>query len=491
MTSFILAIDEGTTNAKAVLVNEVGVIVATGSCTLTVSHPQPGWSEQDPNEILAAVRTACKQALAQVAGVMPRAIAISNQRESVMVWDRHTGEALTPVAIWQCRRSEPLCEQIKDAADVEYIRHATGLPIDPLFSALKIRWLLESLENGQQRATNGELCAGTIDAWLAWSLTGGKRFVTDVSNASRTQLFNIREQVWDERLCRLFGVPRACLPEVLPSCAERGETAGFDGIPDGVPLLSQVGDSHAALYGQGGYSGAVVKATYGTGSSLMMPLQHESQPDPRLASTVAWHDGRLAFALEGNITHSGAAVSYMASLLRTDSIDSLASMAASLPDNGGVYFVPALSGLGAPHWRSRARGLITGLSSGSGPEHLARAAVEAVAYQIADVFAAMESVAGGSLVELLVDGGATRNRWLMQFQANLMKRPVVRSLQPDVSALGAAYLAGRALGWWKTYVDLDVLQHDTERFEPVGDNTKFQDCYQQWHAAIKRTVLDT
>lgn len=487
-TSAILSIDEGTTNAKAVLIDREGQIFSVGSTGLSLAHPQPSWAEQDADEIYAATLASIAQALQQAPGTQVEAIGISNQRESVLVWDRQSGQALTPVAIWQCRRSEAFCRELANDPRAALVQQKTGLPIDPLFPAAKIRWLLESLPEVMDRAARGELCVGTIDSWLVYKLSGGLSFVTDVSNASRTQLFNLHSQAWDVELTEIFGVPIACLAEVLPSAARRGVTCGVDGIADGIPIMSQVGDSHAALYGQGGFQTGVIKATYGTGSSLMTTVQTELAEDYRLAHTVAWHDGELSLALEGNITHSGAAVDYVSKLLRLSGPAEVAALADQADSNRGVFFVPALAGLGAPHWASQARGLITGLTDAAGPEHICRAAVEAIAFQVSDVFFLMEQMSGQQLTALLVDGGATKNRSLMQLQADIIQRPVIRSLSSEVSALGAGYLAGLALGWWLDRAALKTLRRDAEVIQPNRDCQMVQAHYQAWQQAVKRTL---
>jgi len=489
MGPVILAIDEGTTNAKAVLVDKSGQVVAVGSSPLSLHHPYPSWAEQDGLEIYHAVLASIGQVLRAVPDADIQAIGISNQRESVLVWERATGRPLTPVAIWQCRRSEEYCKKLAASDKAAVVQQKTGLPIDPLFPAAKIRWLLESVDNGIERASLGELCVGTIDSWLTFKLTAGQSFTTDVSNASRTQLFSLHSQQWDDELLAIFGIPRACLAEVLPSAAVRGETLKVACLASGIPIMSQVGDSHAALYGQGGFQTGVIKATYGTGSSLMTPVKGELGKDYRLAHTVAWNDGDLSLALEGNITHSGAAVDYMSKLLGLNGPSDVAALAAKADSNRGVYFVPALAGLGAPHWASEARGTVVGLTDAAGPEQLCRAAVEAVAYQVSDVFFLMEQMSGQTLSALLVDGGATKNHQLMQLQADLIQRPVIRTLNSEVSALGAAYLAGKALGWWPDQQALTALRREVEVIQPNPGNEQAQKDYAAWQIAVQRTLF--
>ena len=482
----ILAIDEGTTNAKAVCIDQGGRIISSGFRSLNLHHPKASWSEQNPMEIIQAVKDAIADALNSIENYQVSAVAISNQRESVMLWDRASGDPISPLVTWQCRRSEPFCQQLASSGQASSVQAKTGLPIDPLFPAAKIRWLIDNTPNVRNRAMQGEICIGTVDTWLVWNLTNQAKFVTDVSNASRTQLFNIHTQEWDKELLEIFDLPESCLAEVMPSAGLRGETSGFGAIPDGVPILSQIGDSHAALYGQGGFMPGVIKATYGTGSSLMTPVLQIANDDYRLAHTVAWNDGDLTYALEGNITHTGAAVSWMSKILGVDIAD-MGTMAESAENHEGIYFVPALSGLGAPHWKSEARGLIAGLSDNTKPENFARAALEAIAFQVADVFYLMEKMSGLDLDMLLVDGGPTRNRWLMQFQADLLQRPVMRSEISEVSALGAGYLAGKAMGWWKTRDELHRLNRETEVINPSAQNQIPKHTYQGWLEAVNRT----
>lgn len=484
----ILAIDEGTSNAKAVLVNELGQVIARGSRPLSISHPSPGFSEQDPLLIWQNTLTAIDECLAQVDRPIT-ALAVSNQRESVVAWDRATGEPLSPCISWQCRRSTALCTQLHAQGHEAVILGKTGLALDPMFSAGKFRWILDHLDNGHARAAAGEICLGTVDSWLLWQLSGGQVFATDYSNAARTQLFNLHTCAWDPVLLDLFGIPLAALAPIQPSAGFFAETVAAGGLPAGIPIMAMIGDSHAALYGQGGFVPGLVKATLGTGSSLMTPMSGAIASTHGLSTTLAWHDGaKPTFGMEGNIVHTGAAVQWASRLVAGESLDALAEQAAQLPDNGGVYFVPALSGLGAPHWKADARGLMCGLSEATTGAHLVRASLESIGYQIRDVFEAMQQDIGSPLKELWVDGGATRNRWLMQFLANLLQRPVVRSLSPEVSALGAAHLAGRALGIWASDEALAALERQRERFEPQADG-QMSARYADWKKALARTLL--
>lgn len=483
---FIIAIDEGTTNAKAITVDSGGNIVAKGSVPVSLNHPKPGWAEQDPWQIWSATEQAITQCLQPSDVSNLKGIAVSNQRESVLVWERQSGKPLTPIVSWQCRRSEALCREIANKPEAARVMQLTGLALDPLFPAAKIAWLLERIPDSHVRAEKGELCVGTVDVWLVWNMTQGDAFVTDHSNASRYQLFNIHTLNWDDELLRIFNIPRACLPKVLPSSELRGYTKNCASLPDGIPILSQVGDSHAALYGQGGFNPGTVKATYGTGSSLMTRVNKAPTEDFGLSSTVAWHDGEASLALEGNITHTGAGLAFVSRILGINDFDKLSQMAESVEGNAGVYFVPALSGLGAPYWDTQARGMFCGLTDATTPAIMARAGLESIAYQIADVFHAMEKAAGQRLDALLVDGGATKNRWLMQFQADLLQRTIVRNQVAEISALGAAYLAGKAIGWWNDHRQLSALPREVEFIEPRIQTAEMLENYLQWKAAVAR-----
>ncbi len=487
-TPIILAIDEGTTNAKAIAVDREGRIMAKAAVPLTLEHPRPGWAEQDPAAIWQGVCRAIGECLAQMPDAEVVGLAVSNQRESVLIWERATGRPLTPVVSWQCRRSQDFCRELAQSGQAALIYQATGLPIDPLFPAAKIRGMLAALPAGYDRASRGELCVGTVDSWLNWQFTGGRAFTTDYANASRTQLFNIHQCRWDEALLALFQVPEACLAEVKPSAAIHGVTlAGqVPQLAGGIPIAAMIGDSHAALYGQGGNQAGDVKATYGTGSSLMLAVDRVAAQGQGLGSTVAWHDGQIRYALEGNITHTGAGLSWVARLLGVSSLARLSEMALTQSGNQGVFFVPALSGLGAPYWDSQARGLICGLTDAATPEVLARVGLESIAYQVADVFFAMERAAGRTLPALRVDGGATQNRWLMQFQADLLQRRLIRNLNAEVSALGAAYLAGKTLGWWRDNQQIAALPREVEYIEPRAETAEMHDNYNLWQAAVAR-----
>ncbi|MCB0186002.1 MAG: glycerol kinase GlpK, partial [Caldilineaceae bacterium] len=455
---------------------------------LAVSYPQPAWVEQDPRALWQSVVEAVGECLGGHA--TPAAIGVSNQRESVVLWERATGEPLGPVVVWQCQRGAALCRELTAAGHEPAIRARTGLTIDPMFSASKMRWLLDHTPDGLARAQAGELCLGTIDSWVLFNLTGGQVHACDLTNASRTQLFNLNTQRWDPELLGHFGIPLAALPAIQPSSHHFGVTQGVAGLPDGVPITSLIGDSHGALYGHAGFQPGAIKATYGTGSSLMTPTATPVFSENGLSTTVAWSYPRATtFALEGNIYATGAAVEWYGQLLGLQNpAAEIEALATTVESNDGVYLVPAFVGLGAPHWQSDARGTITGLTRGSGPAHLARATLESIAYQIRDVFDVMQAEAGTPLQVLLADGGASQNNTLMQFQADILDCPVQRSSSADVSALGAAYLAGLAAGVWADEAAIAALPRPHDRFEPRMADSRRSSLYEGWQAAVARTV---
>lgn len=474
----ILAIDQGTTNTKAVLVDRRGAVTATASRPVPISFPQPGWVEQNPLDLWESVRSAVND----LPDKNIAAIGISNQRESALLWDRATGEPLGPCVSWQCRRTAAACDALRQRGIEPTIRQRSGLPLDPMFSASKIRWLIEQVPNGVARAKSGEICAGTVDTWLLWELTDGAVHATDAGNASRTQLLSLETCQWDPDLLASFGVPRACLPEVRAS----GSVFGLNSA--GIPVASLVADSHAALFGHAAFEPGSVKATYGTGSSLMSPTGRQLASRHGLATTVAWSfSDRVRYALEGNITNTGGAVHWIASLLGLNGATEVARLGATVPDAGGAYLVPAFAGLGAPHWDSDARGLLCGLTRGITPAHVARAAVESIAFQVYDVFEAMRQDCGRPLPVLFADGGASQNAQLMQFQADILDCPVVRNASADLSAVGAAWMAGLAVGFWKSTEELEALPRQTARFEPQMPASKRECLLEGWKEALNRS----
>lgn len=485
----ILAVDQGTTNTKAVLVNQRGEVIAHASYAPKIFYPQPGWVEQDPLDLwettYCAISDCVKKALGEIV-----AIAITNQRETTVAWDRVSGKPLGPAVIWQCRRSLPFCNTLIEAGHEPFIRERTGLTIDPMFSGSKMRWLLENITDGQTRAGARDICLGTVDSWILWNLTGGKVFACDHTNASRTQLFNLHTLDWDDAILEIFGIPRMTLPQVGPSSHVYGVTVNQGEIPGGIPIAALVGDSHAALFGHAGFQVGSIKATYGTGTSLMTPVNRVLISKRGLSTTVAWsRPGAIFYALEGNIYATGAAVQWVAQLLGKENANGVEVLAKQVNGNEGVYLVPAFVGLGAPYWKADARGLICGLTRGAGPAHLARAALEAIAYQVRDVFDLMAQESEQSLLQLLADGGGSRNNFLMQFQADILARPVIRNNSTDVSAVGAAYLAGLAIGLWRSEADIQALPRNQERFAPQMPEPQRERLYQGWKEAVQRTLL--
>lgn len=489
----ILAIDQGTTNTKAILVNEAGHIVARASRPLAVRYPRPGWVEQDPLDLWDSTRAAITDCLNRYTegghNLHLAAVAVTNQRESVVAWERATGDPIGPVVVWQCRRTTPFVAELRAQGHSEEIHARTGLQLDPLFSASKARWLLDQAEDGFARAQRGEICIGTVDSWVLWNLSGGMH-ACDMTNASRTQLFNLHTLAWDDDLLALFEVPGAALPQVHPSSAHYSATAALDPLPEGVPIAAMIGDSHGALYGHAGFRPGAIKATYGTGTSLMTPIPNPVLSENGLSTTVAWsrQEGKATYAFEGNITVTGAAVQWLAQILGLENGAAVEALAREVASSDDVYVVPAFVGLGAPHWDADARGTMTGLTRGTTPAHLARATLEAIAYQIRDVFDLMQAEAGSPLTTLMADGGASQNDLLMQFQADLLACPVERSTTSDVSALGAAYLAGLTTGHWASEDEITALPRPHDTFAPAMPEAERAARYRGWQRAIARTM---
>ncbi|SEI10498.1 glycerol kinase [Rhizobium tibeticum] len=444
----ILAIDQGTTNSKAVLVCEKGEVVARGSAPVGISYPKPGWVEQDPRRLYASVCEAIDTCLKAVPDVTIEAVAISNQRESVTAWDADTGEALGPVLSWQCRRTAADCARLLAEGRLDRVQALTGLPLDPMFPGSKFRWLLDRMPAGRS------VRLGTIDSWLVHCLTGGSRHACDASNAARSQLFDLQEQRWSEELGEIFGVDTALLPEVLDSSADFGVTQGLPGVPDGTPIRAAIGDSHAALFGHGAFKPGDGKVTFGTGSSVMTTLPRFIAPRNGVTTTVAWRiGGKPTFAFEGNILVSAASLPWMAGILGLPDVAALVDLAATA-EPGGPGFVPAFVGLGAPYWNSDARALFSQINFSTTRAQMARCVTDSIAFQVHDVIAAMRAQSGGELGALYVDGGPSQNRFLMQCVSNLVEHAVIQCEAPEASALGAAYLAGLSLGLWS---DLGVI----------------------------------
>jgi glycerol kinase len=490
MTPMILAIDQGTTNTKALLVDREGRPQARASVRMSISTPRSNWVEQDPEAIWQSVLEAVTNCLSLMPNADIAGVAISNQRETIVAWERSSGKPLAPAIVWQCQRSSAICEQLRQDGLEEMIRERTGLGVDTLFSASKMRWLLENIPGLRERAEANEVCFGTVDSWLIWRLTEGGIHACDASNASRTQLLNLQSRDWDEDLLSIFGVPRGALPEVRDSNAIFGYCSALPGL-EGIPIVSAMGDSHAAMAGHGSYEPGTVKATYGTGSSLMTLLPDLLSPGHGVATTIAWSlNGVTQYALEGNIAMTGAGLAWVGEFLGLDQpVEGAAKLAASVDSSDGVYLVPAMSGLGAPYWDGEAKGNISGLSRTSRAAHLAHAAVEAIAYQVRDVFDAMAAGAGCELPELHADGGATRNNTLMQFQADILGKPVVRSGCEDLSALGAAFFGGITLGWWTIDSKLASMTEDATSFAPTMACDERDRLYTGWQSAVSRARL--
>jgi glycerol kinase len=476
----VLAIDQGTTNTKALLIDQTGSILARASAPLTTSYPHPGWAEQSASDIWASVQTVIASVVAQT-GPQIDAIAIANQRETLVLWDSQTSQPICPAPIWQCRRTADDCAKLIAAGHDPAVIEATGLGINPLFPASKLAWVLRNVPEAASLHGQGRLRAGTVDSWLLWNLTGGAAFATDHSNASRTQLFDTRNLTFSPNLGAIFGAPTDCLPEPIPSDSHFGDTAsGTTALPAGIPIHAMMGDSHAALYGHGVRQPGAVKATYGTGSSLMTLTPGRMASAHGLSGTIAWTDRNCtAYALEGNITVSAQAAAFMAGLLGLSDAAELSTLAQSVPDAGGVTFVPALAGLGAPHWNDAARGTIAGMTHATRPAHLARATFEAIAHQIADVLEAMQADIGRPLSTLSADGGASGNAFLMQLQADLIDRPVHASKVEEIGAIGVASMAMAAMG-----AEM-VATTDADRFIPALPAGDRGSARARWAKAIR------
>ena len=449
---YLLALDQGTTSSRAMIFDRAGRTIAAAQKEIAQSYPRPGWVEHDPLEIWSSQQATAAEAIARanLAGDDIAAVGLANQRETTILWDRRTGAPVYPAIVWQDRRTADFCAQLKGEGREALVTEKTGLRLDPYFSATKLRWLLENVPGARARAAAGKLCFGTVDTWLLWQLTAGRAHLTDASNASRTLLYNIHSGEWDEELLALFGVPRAILPEVRSSSEVYG-VVDRHLYPAGVPIAGMAGDQQAALFGQACFRPGMAKNTYGTGCFLLMNIGERAVPSRNdLLTTVAWNvGGRTEYALEGSVFTGGAAVQWLRDELQlVRSASEVDELAASVPDSGGAFLVPAFTGLGAPHWDPYARGAWVGLTRGTNRAHLCRAVLEAIAFQSADLIGCMEKDSGLALHELRVDGGASRSEPLLQFQADLLGVPVIRPKAIETTALGAAYLAGLAVGFW-------------------------------------------
>ncbi|WP_347304572.1 FGGY family carbohydrate kinase (plasmid) [Croceibacterium sp. TMG7-5b_MA50] len=485
-TGAILAIDQGTTNTKALLVSPDGTVLHTRSRSTQVSYPRSGWAEQSAAEIWQAVAGLIAEVVAAAPGVEVAALAISNQRETVVLWDAATGEPLAPAVIWQCQRSVDRCAALRAAGLEGEIAELSGLGIDPLFPAAKIAWLLDTIPDARAGAARGELRSGTMDSWLLWNLTGGRVHATDHSNASRTQLLNLDTLAWDDRLAAIFDVPLNILPRIARSDSRFGTVAaGAVALPAGTPVQAMLGDSHAALFAHAANAGAEAKVTIGTGSSLMVATPGRIRSSHGLSSTVAWSSAAgVQHAIEGNISVSGHAASFARTLLGLPDEGALTDLAASVGSSEGVVFVPALAGLGAPHWQPGARGTLGGMTLGTRPAHIARATLEAIALQIADVLDAMAADLPVAPDTLSIDGGAARNDLLAQLLADLSGRTIVRPALAEASALGAARLAASALG----LAPAAGADYRADRFIPTMPAEERDTIRRNWRNAVNGVI---
>ncbi|AMQ00099.1 Glycerol kinase [Pedobacter cryoconitis] len=488
MEDYILALDQGTTSSRAIIFDHKGQIKSTAQKEFTQIFPQSGWVEHDPNEIWSTQASVAAEATVKMGinGSNIKAIGITNQRETTIVWDRATGDPVYNAIVWQDRRTAQFCDQLKKEGKTDMVRAKTGLVIDSYFSGTKIKWILDNVEGARDRANKGELAFGTVDSWLVWKFTRGHVHVTDITNASRTMLFNIRTEQWDDELLEMLDIPKSMLPEVKQSSEIYGETTTTI-FASKIPIAGIAGDQHAALFGQMCIEKAMVKNTYGTGCFMLMNIGDKfMESKNNLLTTVAWKiNGKIQYAFEGSIFIGGAVVQWLRDGLGVikKSAD-VENLAASVKDTQGVYFVPAFAGLGAPYWKPDARGTIVGLSRGSTSAHIALAALESIAYQTRDVLKAMEADAGMEIKELRVDGGATANDLLMQFQSDLLNCKVIRPNVVETTALGAAYLAGLAVGFWDSVEEIQQLWKSEKEFVPTGDQTVIKKGIKDWKRAI-------
>ena len=494
MEQYILSLDQGTSSSRAIVFDRKGQICSMAQREFTQIFPKPGWVEHNPHEIWSSQASVIAEAIASIDinGLNIAGIGITNQRETTIVWDSETEEPVYNAIVWQDRRTSEYCDRLKAEGQTEFIRERTGLIVDAYFSATKIKWILDNVAGARERAEKGKLMFGTVDTWLIWRLTRGEVHVTDVSNASRTMLFNINTLDWDQELLDLFGIPRSMMPEVKSSSEVYGHTKTTI-FAHKVPISGIAGDQQAALFGQMCTEPGMVKNTYGTGCFLLMnsgekPILSQNN----LITTVAWKIGdKVNYALEGSIFVGGSVVQWLRDGLHViNSSSEVEALASQVPDTNGVYFVPALTGLGAPWWDQYARGTITGISRGTTTAHIARAALEGIAYQTMDITAAMSRDAGVPLRELKVDGGASRNNLLMQFQADILGTKVIRPQVVETTAMGAAYLAGLAVGYWSSIDEIRKQWQVDRIFEPSWDEKQIQTARSGWEDAVKRTLSE-
>ncbi len=488
----VMALDAGTTSVRAILFDEFGHKVAQAQRPLTMKYPHPGWVEQDPVEILSA-QVACMVEVQFKSGIHSdriKAIGITNQRETVIVWDRRTGQPIYDAIVWQCRRTAPIVEKVVADGYSDLIRERTGLIPDPYFSATKIAWILDNVEGAREMADAGQLMCGTVDTWLVYNLTRGKVHATDYTNASRTMLFDIHKLCWDVELCEIFGVPTSMLPDTRPSSGSFGEVSA-DVMTHHPPITGVAGDQQASLFGHCCFEPGSVKNTYGTGCFMLMNLGEEAVTSENgLVTTIGIAEGgTVSYALEGSVFQAGSVIQWLRDELGLiTSAAQTGELATSVPDTGGCYVVPAFTGLGAPWWRSDARGVVCGVTRGTNKARLVRAACESMAYQTYDILKAMEADSGHALASLNVDGGAANNDFIMQFQADLLGIDVVRAGTAETTALGAAFLAGLAVGFWEDRDELASLMEGERAYSPAMEPARVDELLAGWHDAVRRTL---
>lgn len=490
---YIMALDQGTTSSRAILFNKDGEIVKIAQNEFTQYYPKAGWVEHDPMEIWGSQSGVAREVL-ETAGIRPdevAAIGITNQRETTVIWDKKTGKPIYNAIVWQCRRTAGMCDKLKTRGLEKYVRENTGLVIDAYFSGTKIKWILDNVEGARKKAENGELLFGNIDTWLIWNLTRGKVHVTDYSNASRTMIYNIKELKWDEKLLKELDIPKSILPEVKESSEIYGHTDSHTFAGAEIPIAGIAGDQQAALFGQACFEAGMAKNTYGTGCFMLMNTGKEMVTSKNgLITTIAWGiGGEVEYALEGSIFVAGAIIQWLRDELQilADAEDS-EYFASKVEDNNGVYIVPAFVGLGAPHWDMYARGSISGLTRGANKNHIIRAALESIGYQTRDVIEAMEENSSIKLKKLKVDGGAVKNNFLMQFQSDILNVPVNRPNIIETTALGAAYLAGLAVGFWSDKDEISQRWNIDKEFIPEMDKEKRESLYKGWKKAVTRSL---
>lgn len=491
---YILSLDQGTTSSRAILFNKDGGIVGSAHREFTQIFPEPGWVEHKPNEIWSSILSVMAEVM-EVNEVKPSEIAgigITNQRETTVVWDKNTGKPVYNAVVWQSRQTADICTELKEQGYSELFRKKTGLLIDAYFSGTKVKWILDNVEGARQRAEAGELLFGTIDTWLIWKLSGGNAHVTDYSNASRTLMFNIYDLTWDDELLEILDVPKSMLPEVRPSSEVYGHTVDYHFFGEAVPIAGAAGDQQAALFGQACYEDGMAKNTYGTGCFMLMNTGETAvKSEHGLLTTIAWGvDGKVTYALEGSIFVAGSAIQWLRDGLRMiKSASETEKYASSVSSTEGVYVVPAFVGLGTPYWDSEVRGAVFGLTRGTEKEHFIRATLESLAYQAKDVLRAMESDSNIKLKALRVDGGAVKNNFLMQFQSDILGVPVERPIVNETTALGAAYLAGLAIGFWSNHHEIAKQWKIERSFENKMGNEERNKLYEGWKKAVEATTV--